>query len=98
MAKLKIINVDSTIDNADWIKGGRPDIQKMTSPDDVLKFLGMAESSLDKLSENEIKEIASFSWYKSLPRHIRLSFSGALSKLAEKDKDSNMEKIQNAPF
>jgi hypothetical protein len=97
MAKLKIINIDSSLDNADWIKRGKPDIQNTTSASSVLKFLGI-NKPLEELNENEIEEIMDYPWFAQLPRYVRLSFSQRIFEINEKTKKEKIEKDKNAPF
>lgn len=97
MAKLKIINVDSSVDNADWIKRGKPDIQNITNAAGILKFLGI-NKPLEELSKNEIEEIMDYSWFSQLPRHARLSFTQRVSEIDKKNEKLEIEKDKNAPF
>jgi hypothetical protein len=81
----KVFNVDSTLENADWIKRGALDIGKVNSIDDVLKFLNIS-SSASKLPKETIENIMTYNWYKSLPTSVRQDFSMALNEAEAKEK------------
>jgi len=81
----KPFNVDSTLENADWIKRGALDIGKVNSIDDVLKFLNI-RSSVSKLPKETIENIMTYNWYKSLPTSVRRDFSIALNEAEAKEK------------
>jgi len=85
----KVFNVDSTIENADWIKRGALDMGKVNSIDDVLKFLNIS-SSASKLPKETIENIMTYNWYKSLPTSVRQDFSTALNEAEAKEKNETL--------
>jgi len=74
----KIFNVDSTLENADWIKRGALDMGKVNDIQDVLKFLNI-RSSVSKLPKETIESIKTYNWFTSLPSSIKRDFDEALN-------------------
>lgn len=85
----KVFNVDSTLENADWIKRGTLDIGKVNSIDDVLKFLNI-RSSASKLPKETIENIMTYNWYQSLPTSVKKDFSTALDEAEVREKNETL--------
>lgn len=85
----KVFNVDSTLENADWIKRGTLDIGKVNSIDDVLKFLNI-RSSASGLPKETIENIMTYNWYQSLPNSVKKDFSIALDEADRREKNETL--------
>lgn len=81
----KPFNVDSTIENADWIKRGRLDLARVKSVKDILDFLNI-EIPATKLGSETISSIMDYSWYESIPSVIKRDFSELLLSANRKEK------------
>lgn len=81
----KIINIDSSIDNADWAKKRTLDAGQINSSRDVLKFMGIS-TPMPNLTRSQLFSIENSAWFGSLPLHIRREFGKLISELPEPEK------------
>jgi len=77
----KIINIDASIQNADWAKRRKLDAENITDVESLLKFLNIDKSPIN-LSKSEIRGIVNNVWYSSLPKPLRRELSDIYDKIS----------------
>lgn len=77
----KIINIDATIENADWTKKRKLDAENITDVDSLLKFLNINKTA-ETLTANEVRGIRNNVWYTSLPGPLKRELSDIFDKIS----------------
>lgn len=85
----KIINIDSSLSNADWTKHRKLDAEGITNVQSLLQFLQINKKP-EMLTEGEIKSIMKNSWFSSVPVSLRNELFDMLENLETKRKNAKL--------